>query len=494
MSEVPVFAIVGRVNKGKSSIVATLAEDESVAIAPRPGTTRTCREYPVRIDGEVLFTLVDTPGFEEAPRALEWLRRRETSAASRPALVAELLRAFEGTDELVAERRLLAPVVAGASILYVVDGTKPYRPNYEAEMEILRWTGQPGMALINRIGEGDHVAEWRRALDQYFKIVRDFDAFLVTFDERVRLLRTFRELRDDQAEAIDRAVAALQADRRHRQVETAAILTELLTDALTLTLHETATDPGELDQQRDRLEQRFHETLRARELAARREVERLYRHDRSRWSEPDMEPPVFERDLFARETWNLLGLTPGQQVVAGTVAGAVVGGTVDALVGGASFLAGTALGSLVGGGSALYGVGRRFAQVRTTGARSLGDLGGLGDELRRYLEGRRRFTIGPHAQPNFPWVLLDRALLHYASVLTRTHARRDAVRLGDAERRAGEGLVAGLSDGARRDLNRAFARLRKSPDDPPPEARRTIYENVLALIEKLEPRVAANGR
>src|ERR1700682_4497831 len=95
----------------------------------------------------------------------------------RRARVSELLRAHEGTSEFVDERKLLAPILSGANILYVVDGTRPFRRNYEAEMEILRWTGRPGMALVNRIGEEDPSAEWRRALDQYFRIVRDFDAF-----------------------------------------------------------------------------------------------------------------------------------------------------------------------------------------------------------------------------------------------------------------------------------------------------------------------------
>ena len=36
----PLFAIVGHPNKGKSSIVSTLAQDESVTISPIPGTTR----------------------------------------------------------------------------------------------------------------------------------------------------------------------------------------------------------------------------------------------------------------------------------------------------------------------------------------------------------------------------------------------------------------------------------------------------------------------
>ena len=49
------------------------------------------------------------------------------------------------------ECELLRPIVEGAGILYVVDGSVPYGPEYEAEMEILRWTGRPSMAVINPI-------------------------------------------------------------------------------------------------------------------------------------------------------------------------------------------------------------------------------------------------------------------------------------------------------------------------------------------------------
>src|SRR5688572_10014824 len=208
MNNAPVFAVVGRANKGKSSIVAALAEDDLVEMSPIPGTTTECAEYPVKIDGEVIFVLVDTPGFEDAPRALAWMRAHEVDASSRSAIVASFVQAHQGGPEFVEECKLLKPIIAGASILYVVDGTKPYRQNYEAEMEILRWTGRPGMALINRIGDGDYVEEWRRALDQYFRIVRDFDAFRVSFTERMRVLTAFRELRPDWTEPIDRAIRA----------------------------------------------------------------------------------------------------------------------------------------------------------------------------------------------------------------------------------------------------------------------------------------------
>jgi hypothetical protein len=482
MTDPPRFAVVGRVNKGKSSIVATLAEDDSIRIDPRPGTTTEVREYPVRVDGRTLFVLVDTPGFEDAPRALAWLRAREVSAADRPARVAELLRAHEGTIEFADERKLLAPILAGANVLYVVDGARPFRRNYEAEMEILRWTGRPGMALVNRIGAEDHSAEWHRALDQYFKIVRDFDAFSVTFDERLRLLEAFRELRPDSRAAIDEALTALIAQRRRRRAESAAEIADLLLDELTHTEEVSVPHEAALEGERDRLERRFHEHLRRREEEARRRIEAHYAHAQARFETVSLERPIFQQDLFAEETWKLLGLSPPELVAAGTLAGAAVGGAVDVIAGGASLLAGTVIGGAMGGATALFGLGRRFARVRPIGP---GGLAGWLIAARRYWEGGRRFRIGPHAQPNFPWVLLDRALLHYDSVVRRTHARRGTVPLGDGGGRAG--VVAEFARGQRRYLEDLFRKIRHSAADPPRELRDSLEWSIGRILQRIDP-------
>ena len=189
----PRFAIVGHPNKGKSSIVATLAEDDSVPVSPMPGTTTTARDFPMRVDGEVLYQLVDTPGFQRAREVLNWLVAHERGAEARPAVVGEFLSAHRGDARFHDECELLAPILEGAGVLYVVDGAHPYGGEYEAEMEVLRWTGQPRMALINLIGTGDHQGQWRRALDQYFSIVRVFDAVHADFDKRIDLLRAFGE-------------------------------------------------------------------------------------------------------------------------------------------------------------------------------------------------------------------------------------------------------------------------------------------------------------
>ncbi|GAC1545333.1 MAG: hypothetical protein NVS2B9_12570 [Myxococcales bacterium] len=486
MTEVPRFAVVGRVNKGKSSIVATLAEDDSVGIDPRPGTTTEVREYPVRVDGRTLFVLIDTPGFEDAPRAFAWLKDRPVSAAERPARVEELLRAFEGTDELVDERRLLAPILAGANVLYVVDGTRPFRPNYEAEMEILRWTGRPGMALVNRIGSDDHAAEWHRALDQYFKIVRDFDAHSVTFEERLKLLEVFRELSPAWRPAIDEALNALTAQRRRKKADAAGEIAALIADELTHTEEVAVSDERALEAERDRLERRFHDWLREREGEARGRIERSYGHRQAAFETPALERPVFHQDLFAEETWKLLGLTPAELVAASTLAGAALGGAVDAMVGGASIMAGTAIGGAVGGASALFSLGRRFARVRQVGP---GGLASWLDAARRYWEGGRRFRIGPHAQPNFPWVLLDRALLHYDGVVRRTHARRGSI--AAAEGRAG--IVADFARAERRELEQLFRRFRRSAGDPQREVISALERALARILNRIDSPAEGDG-
>jgi len=277
-------------------------------------------------------------------------------------------------------------------------------------------------------------------------------------------------------------VGALVAQRRRRRAEAAAVIADLLADALTHVEEIVVGDEEEIAVHQDRLERSFHDALRGLEAAARRRVEALYAHRAARFEEAGLERPVFQHDLFAEEAWRVLGLSPAQLVAGGALAGAALGGAVDAAVGGASFLAGTVLGGALGGGGALYGLGRRFTRSRPVGP--LGALGVLSDVRRLWNRGRR-FRIGPHAQPNFPWVLLDRALLHYDSVARRTHARRGTIALDGRGSRAG--LVGELARAERRDLEALFRRLRRSPGDPPRDVRDVLERAVARVLLRLDP-------
>ncbi len=430
------FAVVGHPNKGKSSIVATLAEDEGIAIGARPGTTRDANRYAFEVDGEVLYTLIDTPGFQRAAEVYRWLTEHEADASQRSDIVAQFIERHADNPRFHDEVALLSPIVAGAGVLYVVDGAKPYGPEYEVEMQILRWTGQPRMALINLIGSGDYVEQWRSALDQYFSIVRVFDAMHADFANRISLLRAFGELRDDWSEDMVRAVGALETERQRRRGHAAAAVAGSLVDCLVMKEQQRIQNQPSEDL-RERLEARLRRRLESREQQTRRQVQSIYRHERLVLD--DAGAQILGMELFTEEGWDLFGLSRTQLLITGAMTGALAGLGVDALVGGASLLLGAGIGALVGGAGAWFG-GDELANTRV-----------LGDPL-----GGKTLQVGPVRAENFPWVLLGRAWVHHHLVSERNHAHREAL---SADLAAAQNVMDGLDDNLRKRLATLFKQV-----------------------------------
>jgi Domain of unknown function (DUF3482)/50S ribosome-binding GTPase len=454
----PRFAIVGHPNKGKSSIVATLAEDDTVAISPEPGTTVTTGAYPLRVDGEVLYELFDTPGFQRARETLAWLDAHDRGAGAREETVREFVRTHKDDPRFRDECELLGPLLDGAGILYVVDGSRPYGRQYEAEMEILRRTGRPRMALINLIGSGDHLEEWRAALSQYFSIVRIFDAVEADFSKRVELLRSFGAIDERWAESLNRAADTLVLERGRRHRRAAREITELLAAVLTATETVSLPDPAKQEEAELRARRKLRDTVRALERRERRSVEEIYGHAGIEIEE--LQEASLAEDIFSRRSFSVFGLSTAQLAMTGAASGAVAGGLVDVAAGGASLLLGAAIGAAVGAVSTLAGA-RRLAKAEVFGQ----PLGGY--ELR----------VGPLSDPNLPWVLMSRAVLHARLVAERNHARRGKLIL---ETVGTEQLGAELGSADRRKIDGLLRALRQGGDEA---ARAALTDVIFAMLE-----------
>lgn len=461
MSETPTFVVVGHVNRGKSSVVSTLAADETVTIDDTPGTTLHCRSYPMRIDGEVLYTLVDTPGFERARHALAWLLEHERSTAERPHTVRQFVDAHTSGGQFAQERELLRPILAGGAILYVVDSSVAFSKSAEWEAEILRWTGRPRMALLNPIGDADHSEEWKPVLDQYFSLVRQFDAHQADFDRRVSLLETLRELDDDCRPALERAITALRDDHKQAGRASAEAIADAIIDMQLHVETERLGHDADVERAKPALAERYFETLRTREERMRAALRGLYAHRNLAVENDPLDDPM-AGDLFDLSTWSGIGLSRGQLTTGGGAAGAVVGGTVDVALGGTTFLLGSLLGAAAGAASAWWGFDR-LAEVEVLGRRMAGPL----------------LRIGPMKNNAFPWVVLGRALLFQHIVSTRAHAARGAARAESAET---EQRLDELPASVRRELMEIFKRLGGSPA---PHERDAIRLDLSGAIERL---------
>lgn len=76
-ADAPTFAVVGKVNMGKSAVLATLLEEDDdaiIRISDEPGETTRCQRLSLTLDGVERLRFIDTPGFQQPIEALRAIR------------------------------------------------------------------------------------------------------------------------------------------------------------------------------------------------------------------------------------------------------------------------------------------------------------------------------------------------------------------------------------------------------------------------------------
>jgi hypothetical protein len=423
--DVPAFAVVGRVNMGKSAVIATLLEiddNELVRISPTPGETTRCQPHRVVFGEKECVRFIDTPGFSrpvEALRAIQQLHGQGTPSV-------ETLRKFvsEAGEDFGDEKRLLEPLLEGAGILYIVDPAKPLRDDFLAEMEILRWTGRPRLALLNRRegSAGPDEEAWKSRLGSSFNLVRTFDAHHARYDERLRLLKALLEIEEQHRPLLEETIRLIENEWSGRREEAAETIITFLESALGLQVRATLEErdlsiPARREKKAQELSKKYFRRLEDIERGCFSELLKIYRHHLLK---ADHHADSFQSiDLECRETWSKLGLSRTQLVAVSSAIGASAGFAVDVSTVFFSHGAGTVIGALLGGGAAWFkGGSLPDLRISLTGGVKLAT--GEGKAL----------TMGPPKNQNFPWVLLDGVLTRYRRMLARAHGRRDEEVLG----------------------------------------------------------------
>jgi hypothetical protein len=401
---VPEFAIVGHPNEGKSSVLSTLAEDDSVRISGIPGETLVCQQFPVIIDGREIIRFIDTPGFQNPKKVLDQLQRlRETSDNIIAAFRAENL----NNPEFREDCELLRPITGGAGIIYVVDGSRPVRSVDRAEMEILRLTGLPRMAVINsKEATTDFLAQWKDEFRKCFNVFRVFNAHTANYAQRIELLESLKNIDPDWQTTLDTVIAAFKKDWAQRNLASAGIITEMLQECLSYKIVRSLADSSGEQDLKAEMRQAYEKKIRKIETRAHHQLRSLFKHNIFNYDLPPRS--ILHEDLFSESTWKFLGLSRNQQIAAAGIGGAGIAAALDAATLGTSFGLFAALGGLAGATWAALGA-RSLARTRVMGI----PLGG------------REIQLGPAKNLQFLYILLDRSLIYYSHISNWAHGRRD---------------------------------------------------------------------
>jgi signal recognition particle receptor subunit beta len=463
---VPEFAIVGHPNEGKSSVLSTLSEDDSVRVSPTPGETTECRIFPVLIDGQEIIRFIDTPGFQNPRKTLSWMQAYEGGDKD---MLPEFIRAHLADTTFHDDCALLTPLAEGAGLIFVVDGSRPVRNTDRAEMEILRLTGRPRMAIINcKEEDSSYLSDWQNEFRKHFNSIRLFNANRATYSQRIALLESLKAIDQDLQDVIETVIQAFTRDWQSRNEQTASLLVAMLTDSLSY--RKTTSCPPGVDEERlkAKLHADYTDFVSKRERKTQQQIRRLFKHNIFNLQLPAQS--ILQQDLFSEKTWEFLGLTVNQLIVAGALSGAALAAGLDALAGGASLGAFAAIGGVFGAAAAVF-----KGKDLLTGTRLLG----------MKLD-RQQLQVGPVTNTQLLYILLDRALLYYTHIINWAHGRRnypDSVRKTGVEEAGKQGYISGWGKSDRKICGRFFSALQQED----PLLQEQAGEDLTALIqEKLQ--------
>ena len=401
---IPEFAVMGHPNEGKSSVVSTLTEDDQIKVSRIPGETTISTQYSVRIDGEEIIRFVDTPGFQVPKQTLSWFRSYDKDPDK---LVNTFIKTYETDPFFADECELLGPVAKGAGIIYVVDGSRPVRDDDLAEMEILRLTGSPRMAIINsKTTQKDYTSDWKHEFRKYFNSIRVFNSNTANFTERIKMMESLKAIDQEWEPMLSYVILALHKDWEKRNRLACASIISTIEKCLSFSVSYPVTASTDQDKVREELNQTYQTQIKAFEKKMFDQIRTLFRH---RLFEYHLsEYSILKHDLFSKQTWELLGLTTEQLATAGAIIGGTLGVVIDVAAGGVTFGLFTALGGVVGAGSGLIN-GLKIGEMKRAGIRFGGD----------------KIKLGPNKNLQFLYILMDRALIYYSNMVNRPHGRRD---------------------------------------------------------------------
>jgi ribosome biogenesis GTPase A len=463
---IPEFAIVGHPNEGKSSVLSTLAEDDSVRISATPGETVVCQQFPVIIDGREIIRFIDTPGFQNPTKILHQLQNLPDSTEN---IIAAFREKNLSNPEFREDCELLLPITKGAGIIYVVDGSRPVRSVDRAEMEILRLTGLPRMAILNsKDARTDFLEQWKEEFRKCFNVFRIFNAHTANYTQRLELLESLKNIDPDWQATLDTVIGAFKEDWAQRNLSSAGIITEMLQECLSYKIVRNLADGADEKKLKADMRNTYEKNIRKIESRSHHKIRSLFKHNIFNFDLPPRS--ILHEDLFSESTWKFLGLSRTQQIAAAGISGAGIAVALDAATAGTSFGLFAALGGLAGATWAALGA-KGMARTRILGI----PLGG------------REIQIGPVKNIQFLFILLDRSLLYYGHISNWAHGRRDYEAVMAGQKAAAElrGYTTQWDSGVRGICTAFFKVATRSNGSTGPEAEQRMKDLLVEQLQKI---------
>ncbi len=346
------LAVVGHTNTGKTSVLRTLLRDMYFGEVKNEAATTRHVERAQLTDsqtGEVLVTLYDTPGLEDASGLMDWLEdntasRRDGIERLQQFLAADIAQGSDhlqdSTEDYSQEAKVIRQLLASDMAIYVIDAREPVLAKYKDELAILSWAAIPVMPVFNFTDSQDaNIDDWQTMLARRnLHISTRFDSVAFEFVDEMHLWQNLATMLT-HAEMLEQLMQSRTANWMQLYDEAHIIIADFLLNvaAMKREINEDDDPMPTLTQMR--------EAVRQSERTMQHQLLNSYKFYDNAVAATPLELQAYQQDPFDPELLKSYGI----RTTSGAAAGALLGLGIDAAALGTTLGLGAALGGIAGG-------------------------------------------------------------------------------------------------------------------------------------------------
>ena len=346
------LAVVGHTNTGKTSVLRTLLRDVYFGEVKNEAATTRHVERAQLTDsqtGEVLVTLYDTPGLEDASGLMDWLEDNTASRRDGIERLQQFLAApiamgdtsgLQGIEDYSQEAKVIRQLLASDMAIYVVDAREPVLGKYKDELAILSWAAIPVMPVFNFTNSQDaNIDDWQTMLARRnLHISTRFDSVAFEFADEMHLWQNLATMLT-HSEMLEQLMQSRTADWTQLYDEAHIIIADFLLNVAAMKREINEDDDPMLT-----LTQ-MQEAVRQSERAMQHQLLNSYKFYDNAVAVTPLELQAYQQDPFDPELLKSYGI----RTTSGAAAGALLGLGIDAAALGTTLGLGAALGGIAGG-------------------------------------------------------------------------------------------------------------------------------------------------
>lgn len=351
------LAVVGHTNTGKTSVLRTLLRDVYFGEVKNEAATTRHVERAQLTDsqtGEVLVTLYDTPGLEDASGLMDWLEdntasRRDGIERLQQFLAADIAQGFDSNVsnnydsqdyDYSQEAKVIRQLLASDMAIYVVDAREPVLGKYKDELAILSWAAIPVMPVFNFTDSQDaNIDDWQTMLARRnLHISTRFDSVAFEFKDEMRLWQNLATMLT-HSEMLEQLMTRRTADWAQLYDDANIIIADFLLNVAAF-VREISEDDDPMP-----VLQQMQEAVRQSERAMQHNLLNSYKFYDNAVAATPLELQAYQQDPFDPELLKSYGI----RTTSGAAAGALLGLGIDAAALGTTLGLGAAIGGIAGG-------------------------------------------------------------------------------------------------------------------------------------------------